>query len=148
MKSCFSVKLVQFFFGGGAEMVHVVIDRYFSLFLKGLKIFLHQRLSLINKMPINIPNLVIYKGSLIYQQVDFGTMLVARPHMDFYTGIERSTCPLYICLLVAVQQFLYMHIQKWYAYKHAKSRVYKQSCHVYTWNKQSIGQDETKYRTY
>ena len=28
-------------------MVHVVIDRYFSLFLKGLKIFLNPRLSLI-----------------------------------------------------------------------------------------------------
>ena len=28
-------------------MVHVVIDRYFSLFLKGLKIFLDLRLSLI-----------------------------------------------------------------------------------------------------
>ena len=29
-------------------MVHVVIDRYFSLFLEGLKIFLNPRLSLIS----------------------------------------------------------------------------------------------------
>ena len=29
------------------KMLHVVIDRYFSLFLKGLKIFLNPRLSLI-----------------------------------------------------------------------------------------------------
>ena len=34
------------------KMVHVVIDRYFSLFLKGLKIFLNQRL--ITDSPFNI----------------------------------------------------------------------------------------------
>ena len=33
------------------KMVHVVIDWYFSLFLKGLKIFLNVRLSLI--VPLN-----------------------------------------------------------------------------------------------
>ena len=31
-------------------MVHVVIDRYFSLFLKGLKTFLNPRLSLIVRL--------------------------------------------------------------------------------------------------
>ena len=35
------------FIGFLGKMVHVVIDRYFSLFLKGLKIFLNRRLSLI-----------------------------------------------------------------------------------------------------
>ena len=37
-------------------MVHVVIDRYFSVFLKGLKIFLNWRLSLI------VPLINIFEG--------------------------------------------------------------------------------------
>ena len=32
-------------------MIHVVVDRYFSLFLRGLKIFLNPRLSL--TVPLN-----------------------------------------------------------------------------------------------
>ena len=44
MKSHFSVKFTQLFEG---KMEHVGIDRYFSLLLKGLKIFLDPRLSLI-----------------------------------------------------------------------------------------------------
>ena len=36
MKSCFSVKFMQFF---GEKMLHVVIDRYFSLWVS--KIFLN-----------------------------------------------------------------------------------------------------------
>ena len=39
MKSRFSVKFMQFIL---RKMVHVVNDRYFPLFLKGLKIFLAQ----------------------------------------------------------------------------------------------------------
>ena len=49
-------------------MVHVVIDRHFSLFLKGLKIFLSPRLSLIFplKRSIGVLNLSTFCKTPIF----------------------------------------------------------------------------------
>ena len=76
-------------------MVHVVIDRYFSLFLKGLKIFfedfLNQRLSLI--VPLNLfLDIKFLSGLFPLQGSGSGKMLVflsSRDSVEFHYALIR-----------------------------------------------------------
>ena len=65
MKTRFSVKFMRLSFrgGGGVQLVHVAIDKHFSLFLKGFEDFLTPTLSLL--VPLTGQNCVIEKSLII-----------------------------------------------------------------------------------